>query len=530
MYENEKRKLIAGAYEMPSYSFDKIINREYSKIETEEELFSETAIECKNKGNRIFNSQYFMRYAIYAAAAILCIFIFNIKDLLIPASDKSAIYIDVNPGIKLEVNDDNNVTSIEAANKDAMEIIDEIDTDGSWEIVLSRVMYLFNEKDYLNNEKKEMLVTYCYAGQEVISEEDVENVVNDFSNNNNMQITLIYQSLADSDADYNSAKQHDVSVGKYYLLQQIKDETDVDIEELYDKNLHEIRTDLQEKSEKLKEKTHDIIPDTSPEANETVEKEPVSKDNNNKLKAKDKKNRNNNTKPKQNASNISESTQPSAQPQNTTDTVKQTSDTNNKNVSPTQAPAPVQKEAQATDDSTPTKEKVPNKVPDTQKNNDSRPARPTMVPYDEFQHSMPVNEPFDSSKNNNHNYNHNNNYDYNNNNNNNNSNSNNTDRNNNDTNKTNDWQAERWPDNSADKSNEQMNIPDIPKYNMPGNEWNNAANDNNNRYNNNLLHNDNNQQNNVWENKQQDKRKETWNYNFYQYNDECYMYEPEDNP
>lgn len=75
-----------------------------------------------------------------------------------------------------------------------------------------------------------------------------------------------------------------------------------------------------------------------------------------------------------------------------------------------------------------------------------------------------------------------------------------------------------------------MNIPDIPKYNMPGNEWNNAANDNNNRYNNNLLHNDNNQQNNVWENKQQDKRKETWNYNFYQYNDECYMYEPEDNP
>lgn len=277
MYENEKKKLIAGAYEMPSDSFEKIVNKEFRKIESEEELFFEEELNSRKK-HEVINLRYSKGLAFCAMAAVLFICILNIRGLVSRVSDTSSIYVDVNPGIKLEIDNNRNVTSVEAINKDAMEIIDEIDREGDWQTVLSRVMYLFNEKQYLSEEKKEMLVTYCHAGKETISEKEVENVVNDFSNNNNMEITLIYQSISDREADYNKAKEHNVSVGKYYLLQQITDETDADIEELCSKNLHEIHSDMEEKSEKLKEKTHKIIPQCNETKNDNIENEESKED------------------------------------------------------------------------------------------------------------------------------------------------------------------------------------------------------------------------------------------------------------
>lgn len=159
----------------------------------------------------------------------------------------SVITIDVNPSLKLSLNKDDKVLKVEALNKDA-EIIEEKDLKGK-EInkALDVVVDKLEENGYLKEEgtilinvesKKKELKSIVETEVKKVTEEKVEVVVQE------IEVTEEIKKIAE---------ENNISESKAaYVLEQIKDVEEIDIKDVVDKNIEEVKVVVEEKKEEIK--------------------------------------------------------------------------------------------------------------------------------------------------------------------------------------------------------------------------------------------------------------------------------------
>ncbi len=197
--------------------FEEIREKDYQRIETEKELF------CAEKTARRKRKTW-MAAAAVAAAVMLCIF--GGSNLM---SDPyiGQIYIDVNPGMVLEISSDEQVADINAVNEDAEVIVENVsekmDFPASVSDTIAVVVGELDAAGYLKKSKGEVLVTYAYVDQKSVR---IENELKKAAKCQMKDNTWIYQSFEKDEELEKKASEKKMTPGKYQYIE--KNELDVD--------------------------------------------------------------------------------------------------------------------------------------------------------------------------------------------------------------------------------------------------------------------------------------------------------------
>ena len=160
----------------------------------------------------------------------------------------SVITIDVNPSMKLNLNRNNKVLSIEALNKDADIIVDKDVKGKDLNKALSVVVDKLQEKEYLKDNTILINVDSENKELESIVEKDIKNIVEE----KKIETKVVVQSIEVTEEIKNIANTYNISESKAaYISEQIKDE-DIKIEEIVEKSIDEIKEQIEEKKEEIR--------------------------------------------------------------------------------------------------------------------------------------------------------------------------------------------------------------------------------------------------------------------------------------
>ena len=157
-------------------------------------------------------------------------------------AQNSVIMLDVNPSIRLEVNDRDEVVKVEALNDDASELMMDVDVIGSdsTTAVQATVSALCSE-GYITDLKNSLLVTVVDGNEDRASAilDSVVESVQELSKDTGYGLSILTQIL-DDDTDYRQlADELSVSAGRVWLLEKFSDEhSDYSFEDLAKNNIH----------------------------------------------------------------------------------------------------------------------------------------------------------------------------------------------------------------------------------------------------------------------------------------------------
>lgn len=188
----------------------------------------------------------------------------NIEPKNTAPNKEASIYLDVNPSIEIQVDEDDNVIECIAGNSDGEKILENIILDGvDVDTALYAIVGSMYTNGYLNTTTNSILVS---VDSENDNDEDLlsnisQQIDNVFKQNEEMNCSIIAQKI-DYNADlHNNAKQYNISVGKMQLIDKIilKSDlyTDENIRELSEMSIHEL--DLVYNSIKDKTQNDDIL-------------------------------------------------------------------------------------------------------------------------------------------------------------------------------------------------------------------------------------------------------------------------------
>ena len=178
--------------------------------------------------------------AIFSTCCVMLLFIgiiighfaINTKSIY----SETSIYLDVNPSIEIQLDNDDNVYKCIAVNEDAEAILDNIDLDGvKLNTALNAIVGSLYSNGYLSSDSNSILVGLNNNDDKFL--QSVTNEINNiFSKNNNINCSIIGQSFIPNDDMHKKAKECGVSVSKIHLVDKIiKDNrilTDDDIKDL----------------------------------------------------------------------------------------------------------------------------------------------------------------------------------------------------------------------------------------------------------------------------------------------------------
>lgn len=234
MYRKEKDKLNHAFDALAPDLFSQICQAPVPMIHSEEELFS-----ClpQEEWKRKTSSSRIPAFAITCAAACLCLLL--IISAVISPDIKNQIIIDVNPGIRIIMDQEDHVSAILAVNKDAEKITASLPETDNLETILPLLLKNLETNGYLNQPQNGMLITFSYKDKKP-PETLVKNTVSGWMNKNQCQMTIIYQSAVPSRQDQKRAKEKGISTGKYHFLQKLKNKYNMPTEDLYNKKIGEI--------------------------------------------------------------------------------------------------------------------------------------------------------------------------------------------------------------------------------------------------------------------------------------------------
>lgn len=154
-----------------------------------------------------------------SAAAVFMLVFFNFQQLRLPDSQ---IYLDVNPGIQITTNKKDKVIKLEPINKDAKDIIENIEfKNQELDVVTGNILDSLVGKAYLNEDSDVMLVSVYNKDSEKSKRQVSE--LNDLihSKFNDKHPILLSQSLDSSDTVDEFAKKYGVSVGKMTFIRNM---------------------------------------------------------------------------------------------------------------------------------------------------------------------------------------------------------------------------------------------------------------------------------------------------------------------
>ena len=155
---------------------------------------------------------------------------------------ETSIYLDVNPSIEIQLDNNDNVYKCIAVNSDAEAILEDIDLKGiKLNTALNAIVGALYSNGYLSSESNSILVGLNNKDDTLL--QNVTNEINDiFSKNNNINCAIIGQSFSPTDDMKRRAKECGVSISKIHLVDKIiRDNNMLDDEDMHDLSKMPIR-------------------------------------------------------------------------------------------------------------------------------------------------------------------------------------------------------------------------------------------------------------------------------------------------
>lgn len=171
----------------------------------------------------------------------------------------SAVFtLDVNPGVRVYVDEDNIVIGLEATNEDGEDIVKEINFENiDYEAVVEEIIDKLKEKGYLEEETNSILVSM--EKKEIEISEKINEKINKAFEKHGKQAAIIEQELDELNKEIKAtideiAKEHNISKGKAHIIEKIREEKpELSEEELAKLRVDELGVMLNDTSEHIKE-------------------------------------------------------------------------------------------------------------------------------------------------------------------------------------------------------------------------------------------------------------------------------------
>lgn len=272
MYRRTKKRIEESIDSIAPDLFSKIQQREVKMIETEDELFCESEIK-DNKRAKSFQLWY--RWAPAIVIMIVCAIF--IGKATMPQVEYGAIFIDVNPSIKISYEQRHekvNVTKLEAVNHDGDKIIKDVKIEKgktSLDKIVNDLFRVFRNKGYITKKKTEVIISYYSDEKNKMVEKKVKEDLINFQKDNELQLTVFYQDIRESESLQQKANEQGISIGKYIYIENIAKKYHVNPKRLYKKSVHDINKKIEKKqTDQERNKKQKIEETTQPNKEETT--------------------------------------------------------------------------------------------------------------------------------------------------------------------------------------------------------------------------------------------------------------------
>ncbi len=177
-----------------------------------------------------------------------------------PDDSAAAIYtMDVNPGLRIFVDAEGKVITVEATNDDGEQIVNKITFEGvDFEQVTERIIDALDEAGYLEGEEGSLLLTLEKAEIEI--SEKLNKKIEQAYEKHGKVVSVIEQRLDKLDEKIEKeidkiAKDHNISRGKAHLIEMLREEfPELSEEELAELNVQELRMLLEDTSDAIKDR------------------------------------------------------------------------------------------------------------------------------------------------------------------------------------------------------------------------------------------------------------------------------------
>ena len=235
---NVKEQLAIGLDNMAPDVYEKVVASKQCKIQSEEELFGSDSTEVHR--NRFSGNVY--RYAF--AVAVLFVMIgtlmhFTVFNTRSSYEDKRYIYVDVNPSIRIYIDNDGKATEIKALNADAEDIVKAIPDSLSESKAMEKLVDELTLQGYFENNRAMLLSVNRELDDEY---EDIIEGLEKYIGSRKLDVKVIARRIASDDHRANAiSKKYKISYGKASFIEEISKEDDsVTVEELAGLNITEI--------------------------------------------------------------------------------------------------------------------------------------------------------------------------------------------------------------------------------------------------------------------------------------------------
>ncbi len=174
------------------------------------------------------------------------------------ANAAAVFTLDVNPGVRVYVDADNAVITVEATNEDGEAIVAELDVEGkNYEDAVEKIIDAMTENGYVDGETGAVLISIEKKDIEI--SEKINEKINKAFEKHGKKVSVIEQELDEMDEELKEeldkiAEKHHISRGKAQLIEKIREEfPELSEEELASLKVGDLGVILDETSEHVKE-------------------------------------------------------------------------------------------------------------------------------------------------------------------------------------------------------------------------------------------------------------------------------------
>ncbi len=187
-----------------------------------------------------------------------CEFTPNNNDNIQEKEEVAAVFtIDVNPGVRVYVREDNTVIDVEATNEDGEEIVEDLDIEEvDYETLLEEIINKMEEKGYLEGDESSVLISV--EKKQIDISEKINEKINEAFEKHGKRAAVIEQELDELNKEMEKAidemaEKYHISKGKAHLIERIREEfPELSEEELAGLRVNELAMMLEDTSDDTK--------------------------------------------------------------------------------------------------------------------------------------------------------------------------------------------------------------------------------------------------------------------------------------
>lgn len=187
-------------------------------------------------------------FALFACVLfVLGLFLGNLDMPKKVMAKEVSVYLDVNPSIEIQIDENRNVIDCIAGNEDGQIILSHLILDGvNMDTALYAIVGAMYSNGYLNSDANSILVSVDeYENTNSIVLADIsQQIENIFKENEYMKCSIIAQKFETSEHLKEKAKEYEISVGKMHLIEKIISNNElyssVEVDELANMSIHEL--------------------------------------------------------------------------------------------------------------------------------------------------------------------------------------------------------------------------------------------------------------------------------------------------